>query len=155
MNVVSPLQPPIDLLGVCTRMADCRTLTLGHLEADAVLDLKRHGYDQTPFEDDDGNVVGLVGTDVAFKLCREGRPLGSKDPAISRVEVPVASTLVGLLETLADNRGALVYGVKTEPSTTQYLGLMTVSDPNRHLIRVALYDLFGALEASLARLSTA
>jgi hypothetical protein len=142
-----PLHFQLELQSVFTAIHACETLSLGVLDVDAVLRLKRNNYDNAPVWDGQ-HWIGMVETKEAFRLCRESKPLETNNAKLWKASLSTPCALADLLSVLGQHRAVLV----NDRDGQTVLGMVTISDLNRHPVRVALYDLFGALETNLARL---
>ncbi|MGE0827707.1 MAG: hypothetical protein AB7P18_36985 [Candidatus Binatia bacterium] len=145
---------------LCVPLDDCITVKPGAVDREAVSSLEAHGYDQAPVYDRERPMVyGLVTTAQLNDLMRTGAVLdGSKiaeqaDQYFFRIGAFI--TIEQLFDKLAQERAALVI---RESNATEYglwqscLGLLTISDLNRHQLRASLYSILSTLESALARL---
>jgi hypothetical protein len=134
------------LQAISTPLQSCRCLRVGKLAPDAIIALQAGDFDQAPVLDDDGNVLGVIETVNAERLAEQGAPLSLDSDLIVRTRMSSNCTIDALLGALAEAQSVLVESENGE------LGLVTVSDLNRHRFRTYLYFAFAELEALLARL---
>lgn len=144
---------PVELSRVSTPIEECVIAPVGDVDPDLVRLLERRDFDQCPVGRP-GSIIGIVGTTHLRDLMAEGRPLTADDPEISFPKVEVVSPLQEVLRTLTENAAAIVVFDTGEwdGDPHEYLGLVTISDLNRHGFRSVVYTLLADLEAALARL---
>jgi hypothetical protein len=89
-------------------------------------------------------------TEHLQKLLNENAPLLGSDTSINRRDIESEASLDELLRDLSETRSVLV----RDQYKQEAVGLVTISDLNRHEFRAILYQIFAELEAGLARLLT-
>jgi hypothetical protein len=149
-----------ELKSMCVALKDCVSVALGEVDSSAVSILESRGYDQAPVYDaDQRSLFGLVETRRLRMLVEQRAPLTPGDPAIQDEErwfrIGSGVAVEELLSKMTGQRAVLVV---QESDATEYghaewgLGLLTISDLNRHALRANLYSLMSHLEAGLASL---
>lgn len=137
----------IDVTELHTPITSCVSVALGAVRKDLLEQLEAAGYDQAPVFGDDGDVLGLVETRQLRALFIEDRSLTADGP-ISQPTIAGKTTVDALLTALTASRAALV-AARGSPSP---IGLVTISDLNRHAFRKVIYSVVAELEDRLARL---
>lgn len=136
-----------NLRAISTPLQSCRCLSVGRLTQEAIEALRSGDFDQAPVLDQHGKALGVIETISAGILANEGADLSAQSDLIEKTRVPADCTIDVLLAALSNAQGVLVEG-----ENERDLGLVTVSDLNRHRFRSYLYFTFAELEALLARL---
>jgi len=145
---------------MCTPLRAAVTVVPGPVDPTVLALLEGKGFDQTPVEDAGHRaVLGLVETKYLRCLAERDEPLSPNDPQLSDEEswfrIGSSVGIDVLLERMALRRAVIVV---EENDSTEYgyaessLGLLTISDLNRHTLRGALYSLMAHVEAELAAL---
>jgi hypothetical protein len=145
---------------MCTPLWAAVTVTPGPVDPTKLALLEGKGFDQAPVEDAKNHaVLGLVETRYLRDQAERGEVLSADDPVLQDGEswfrVGSSVGIDALLETMTRRRAVIVV---EDNDTTQYgpaesgLGLLTISDLNRHTLRGALYSLMAHVEAELAGL---
>lgn len=147
MTGARPRGMPIDVTELHTPITSCVGTPIGAIQKDILEQLEAAGYDQAPVLDD-ARVVGLVDTTRLRELFTQGRPLTRDDEALYRPVIDRETTVEKILDVLATSRAALVVPSGLESP----VGLVTISDLNRHAFRRAVYGVLAELEDRLARL---
>jgi len=137
----------LDLRSISTSMEDCLSFHPGTIQPALVSELRRRDFDQAPVVDDFGQAIGVLETAVAESLAERGEILEVSNPSIMRQRLPALADMDSVLAVLSQTLGVLVVD-----DDSRYLGLVTVSDLNRHRFRAMLYAAFAELEALIARL---
>ena len=152
--VVHPTRATVDALALCTPKEDWIALDVGPLHLEVLEKLRLRGFDQAPVLD--GEVVaGAINLEDAFALLEAGKPLAGYDTKVIHYSVTATCAIEKLLAPLSvtDRRAVFVTPHPGENVTSPgVIGMITISDLNRHPLRVALYDIMGAFEANLVRL---
>ena len=145
---------------LCIRLPHCLCVQPGLILEATLSDLERNGYDQAPVYDPaTGTAWGLASTDYLRSLYSADTRLERDNPHV-RDEAKVlrigsSGNIYQLLDRLRTQRAIIVI---RESDVTEYghveflLGLVTISDLNRHEIRAILYRLLSTVEARLAHL---
>jgi hypothetical protein len=118
------------------------------VDAATVSVLEDKGYDHAPVTTAADVAIGIIATSTARRLLESSIPLEASSPAINPSAVPLHPSLDALLGALSTTEAVLV---TPEPGGHVVLGLLTLSDLNRHLFRANLYQSLARLEARLAR----
>lgn len=141
----------MDIYEYCTPIESCVYVRLGEIEASTVDVLVQSQHDQAVVKDKDDAVVGIVETEHLQHLLENRVILTETDEKLFRTEVDASLSLMEVLTTLADSRAALVVKENGGKDPVE-LGLITISDLNRHTFRAMLYSLLVKLETELALL---
>jgi hypothetical protein len=152
---VSRWNDPVRLRELCTPLGVCLALPLGPVPPHILAELRDNGYDQAPVIDADDRVAGVIYRERAQELLKAGRDLTPDDQGFSTASLAHDAPLRAVLDVLSVHRSALISsGTAERPpfARGECVGLITISDLNRHPFRVTLYDLLGELEGELARL---
>jgi hypothetical protein len=145
---------------MCTPLQAAVSVAPGPVNPTTLALLEGKGFDQAPVVNAANRaVLGLVETQYLRTLAERGEPLAANDPGLrddrSWFRIGSSVGIDALLETMAQRRAVIVVG---ENDSTEYghaesgLGLLTISDLNRHTLRGALYSLMAHVEAQLAAL---
>ncbi len=142
---------PVDLSRVATPIEQCIMVPRGPVDPEVVAVLKRNGFDQAPVGSQH-LVLGIVETARLCELVAEGRPLELPDPAVTFPKLEVVSPLHEVLGRLGEHRAAIVVFDTGERDADpyEYIGLVTISDLDRHAFRSVIYSLLAELETVLA-----
>ena len=149
-----------ELSDLCTPLADCISVKPGIPDQEIVSLLEDHGYDQAPVCDREQQVVyGLVNTSTLRDLMQAGKTLERNKIGAQAEQlffhIGAFTKIEQLFSKLAQKQAVLVI---RESDATEYglwqscLGLLTISDLNRHQLRASLYLILSTLESALARL---
>lgn len=141
--------PVIDIRALLVPLASALRVETGRVDPDVVSDLETQGFDQAPVRDGE-QWAGIVSTVHLRALADGGEAIEPDDPAISghSVRVDEVSDVADLLRALESERAALV----VDAAAGEPVGMVTISDLNRHAVRKALYDLLSEVESRLATL---
>lgn len=139
---VNPAAPPFDVTRVSTPLSSCITLAVGKVDERVVAQLESAGFDQAPLLDETESTIGVVLTKVARSRMDDGQALTARDAITARLRPP--TDIVVLLKALGTHRAALIEE-DGRPSA-----LVTISDLNRHVVLLALYEPLARFEISLA-----
>jgi hypothetical protein len=145
---------------MCVPLEACVCVVPGDVDPAVLAILENRGFDQAPVYDSQRRIVwGLVETCRLRFLAECGERLSTEDPALSAREtwfrIGHCVRIGDILDTMAQQRAVLVV---QESDATEYghaewtLGLMTISDLNRHPLRAELYSAMSHVEAGLADL---
>jgi len=140
----------IEELGV--PLEDTIHLSEGPIIPEIVTTLEDHGFAQAPVLDGK-QCVGIVATSHLKELVAEGKPLSLEDPQVDTDHVfrfSDAVSLETLLALMSQKRAVVI--VQLLPKLELPLGLLTISDLNRHAVRRSLYELISEVETRLATL---
>lgn len=137
----------IDISEVYVPVSKCLTVVAGKAFGSVILEAAEHGFDDLPLVDEHDRVLGFVAVSHAARLLEGGELISPDDPELKVSFVSVVCTLGTLLERISANR---IVGVVDASGAT--LGIVTISDLNRHSFRALLYPLFARLEEQLSRL---
>ena len=152
------LEECVRLEEVCVPLSDCFCVVPGPVSDDDLSVLTQQSFDQAPVYDETSKIYyGLVTTSYLQQLRRNGLPLKGDDPAIREVEFRVGmyTTIFNVIDRLRTFPALIVI---QESDASEYghaewlLGLLTISDLNKHAIRSTLYRLISETEAELAKL---
>lgn len=138
----------IDVTELQTPIGSCVSVPIGAVRPDLVERLERAGYDQAPVLDGARRVVGLIDTPRLRQLLTDGRLLTPEDESLYRPTIDSETTVEKLLGVLAASRAALVVA----RGSSSPVGLVTISDLNRHAFRRVIYGVLAEVEDGLARL---
>ena len=150
---------PDELRRMCTPLRTAVSVTLGPVDPTTLALLEERGFDQAPVKDSTGRVVGLVKTHHLRALAERAEHLPAKDLMLHEdgwwLQIRSSVTIDALLERMTRRRAVIL--VEDNESTPfdnaeSVLGLLTISDLNRHMMRSALYSLMAHVEAELAAL---
>jgi hypothetical protein len=146
-------QSRVDLSRISTAIEDTVSVAPGPVDTAILATLERQDFDHAPVRNQHAD-HGIVPTTYLRQLAREGRQLERGDPAILHAQLEVVSPLHDVFEMLGKNHAALVvYDTSDRDGYPyDYVGLITVSDLNRHAFRAVIYQRLADLEAALARL---
>ncbi len=136
----------------------CLTIKPGIIDKEKLHELQENEYDEAPVYDQDSERVwGLVNTEYLKELFEKNKPLLTHDPNIKldecRYYIDVHVALDELLEKMAHMRGILLFPkshLSKHETEVRPVGLMTISDLNRHPLRLTLYSLLAKIESDLA-----
>ncbi len=144
---------PVKLSRVATPMQECVMVSPGEVDPAVLALLERKDFDQAPIGRRH-SVNGVVETSYLRELVAHGRPLQLGDAAITFPKLEVVSPLREVFRVLGGHRAAIVVfdTGEREADPYEYVGLITISDLNRHAFRSVIYSLMADLEAALARL---
>ena len=150
------LEHEVYLWNLLTPTRDCVTAPVGQVAASLVSHLQEAGFDQAPVTEPKfghNQIIGLVETGHLLELLQDGSLLQRGDPAVRFPCITVETTLDQLLASFATERALLVMHIEQDEDgvTGDVVGLLTISDLNRHPFRAVLYSLLASLEAALAR----
>lgn len=150
----------LDLKDLCVPIEDCVCVELGLVSKDKLDILIKHNYDQAPVRDSEKGsfICGLVETRYLKKLWKAGHILKKDDPHVNKQEnkfyIGAMTSIFSVLERLRKTPSVLViqHGDAGEYGYMEFvLGLLTVSDLNKHPVRLLVYSFLSELEALLAQ----
>lgn len=133
-----------DLEGIMVPLESCCYVGLGAVDLESVGQLIDNRFDHAPVISD-GRALGIIATKDLKVKAELSLPLDRGAREIVHSFVRVRGRLSRLFEVLRDGRAAIVYKGDMD------LGMVTISDLNKHLFRAHLYPLVARLEASLAK----
>lgn len=139
--------PEVDLSELSIPMAECIALRIGRVCASTLAEAELKGYDDLPLLGRHGGLVGFISTEQAREIYQGRADIVPEDPRLKRSVVPVIVDLGQFLEVLGSQR---IVGVVDQRGGV--LGIVTISDLNRHEFRATLYPLLARFEGQLARL---
>lgn len=144
---------PVDLSRVATPFEQCVTVSPGLVTPDEVALLARYDFDQAPVASKQ-SVYGIVETSYLRELLASGRALELDDPSIIVSRLGVVSPLGEVFRTLGIHRAAIVVfdTGEREGEPYEYIGMITISDLDRHAFRSVIYMLLAELETAFADL---
>jgi hypothetical protein len=143
---------------ICVPLSECVCVVPGPISDDVLQALSQGSFDQAPVCDDRASICyGLISRLRLEQLHRMGLPLEQNDSAISNAEfrVGIHTTAYDIIDRLAASPAAIVI---QESDAIEYghaewlVGLLTISDLNKHAIRGTLYRLISEAEAAIAAL---
>ncbi len=143
---------------ICVPLSECVCVVPGPVPDDVLQALAQGSYDQAPVCDDRTSICyGFISRLRLEQLRSAGLPLEHNDSAISKAEFRVGlhTTIYDIIDRLAASPVAMVI---RESDATEYghaewlVGLLTISDLNKHAIRGTLYRLICEAEAAIAAL---
>jgi hypothetical protein len=147
----------IDIKDICVPPEKCLTVKPGYVKADTLSKMDRENYDYAPVVNDKC-VYGLTGKELLRSLHKNNRVLSPELPEVSDrsnfFEVPHSCvTITQILEKMSNSMAVLVFetGHVEHHFISNFIGLMTLSDLNRHEIRFTLFRLITALESTLEK----
>ncbi len=141
----------MDIHEYFTPIDNCVYVQLGEVEASLIEVLVNSQLDQAIVKDENAAIIGIVETEHLRYLLENQMILSESDEHISRPTINATLLLMEILTTLANSRAALVVKDDGNGNTIE-LGLITISDLNRHPFRAMLYSLLVKLETELALL---
>jgi len=147
----------INIRDICIPPEKCFTIKTGYIEPGTIAEMNKENYDYAPVVN--GKCVyGLASKKLLTNLHKTKRVLS---PSLAEVsdgshffEVSHSCvTLPQILEKMSDSLAVLVFetGQVEHHFISHFIGLMTLSDLNRHEIRFALFRIITALESSLEK----
>jgi hypothetical protein len=136
----------INLRSLYVPSARCISVRYGEVESCILNELMAKGYDQAPVVDDGGEIVGIVATIELEHLQASNAHLVETSTEINKKTIATETTLNDLLDALSESRSVLVN------NNSKSIGIVTISDLNKHPLRSAIYPLFATLETELATL---
>ena len=140
------ISPLVDALTLSTPEGECTWLDTGPVNGVTVKTLNAGHYSQAPVRGPDGGYLGIITTQRADELLKGNQPLTANDPKLDSKHIEAQLDVLAMINALGDpDRPAVAV---LEGST--FMGLLTVSDLNRHAMRAALFGIVGVLEANLA-----
>lgn len=137
----------LDISEVYVPVGQCLTMAVGKPPETVIRKACEHGFDDLPVVDEDGHVLGFIAVSYATHLLENQELISLGDPQLKASFVPSVCALDALLERLSAHR---IVGVVDTSGAD--LGIVTISDLNRHSFRAILYPLFARLEEQLSRL---
>jgi len=155
-NFCDPLMVEIGSLVV--PIQKCVTVKPGFFEKSIIDDLENNGYDQAPVYDPESRVLwGLVDRNCLKRLLENGETLElthcTQTDQDQWLHVGSVISVDTLLNKMAHIRAVIVVrggDVEGYGYMEIILGLLTISDLNRHPLRSTLYSLLSHLESHLA-----
>lgn len=146
MNSTPQWHYRVDLRPICVPLEHCNCARYGLVNTLILDQLKQNDYEQAPILDSDINAVGIADTKALENLHSQNLPLTEASPVIDNTMLESETTLDALLETLSSKRAVLIVDAHRP------IGLLTISDLNKHHIRSVIYPLLAKLEIELAAL---
>lgn len=143
---------------ICVPLSECVRVVPGPIPDDVLQALAQGSFDQAPVCDDHASICyGLISRLYLEQLHGMGLPLEQNDSAINNAEFRVGlyTTIYEIIDKLAASPVTMVI---RESDGTEYnhaerlVGLLTISDLNKHAIRGTLYRLISEAEAAVAAL---
>jgi len=146
----------IDLAGIYVPLQECLTIKPGSIPVEILDEMDRRNYDYIPVVDNKC-VYGLAKKSYLREICTNKGILSDKDSKIENksifweIKYPYIS-LPSLLKKMSQEEAILVVQADEIESypVNNFLGLITLSDLNRHEIRFAFYRLIITLEERLS-----
>ncbi len=139
---------PIDLSELMVPERRWHSVTLGQVDLDVLGHLKSHCFDDAPVTDESGLPCAVVSTSDIEVSFTSGSPFTTESQELKRSFVPLSCPAERLLDTLGQHRAALVNG----DGSVGVVGLVTISDLNKHAFRAQIYPKIARLEQRLADL---
>lgn len=137
----------INISGFYVPIRECLSMALGIPTESVFREAAERGFDDLPVVDERGGVLGFISASYAERLVEEGGSISPDDSELKKSFLQSWCTLDVLLERISANR---IVGVLDASGTA--IGIVTISDLNRHGFRANLYPIFARLEEQLARL---
>ena len=145
--------PTVDVRRLLTPWEKCTSVTTGPVDETVLKTMNDRDYDYAPVflgEPSPKNLLGLVSRTRLKELAEQGRPLAPEDPAIQKHEVNLYPRLDVLLDAMAEFPARIV--TKDPGAIHDSYGILTLSDLNKHPLRVVIYEILAELEMVLADL---
>jgi hypothetical protein len=147
----------INIKDICIPPKKCFTVSPGYIEARIIEEMDKEKYDYVPVINDKC-VYGLAGKKFLTHLSKNSLVLSPTDVEVSEqsnfFEIKHLSvTLPVLLGKMSQRMAVLVFqtgDAERYVSISNFIGLTTLSDLNRHEIRFALFRFITTLESNLA-----
>lgn len=121
-------------------------VTAGRVGAECLDEADRCGYDDLPLLEE-GRVIGFVPLTRLHELARANESISGKDPELKSSFIAQIGPIDHVLATLGSHRIAGVVGPQRA-----VVGIVTISDLNRHGFRAILYPVLAQLEEQIAKL---
>jgi hypothetical protein len=148
----------VDIRALAIPPDDWVTIQPGPVDASTLSVLQERGYDQAPVvARATASAIGLVETAYLRQLAEYEAPLHEDDETIRAphhfLKAAGEVEVIELLSALTTTRAVLVVDPTLTDEIGQELeiGLVTISDLNRHPVRASLYSVIAGLELELAR----
>jgi hypothetical protein len=149
----------VDIHALAVAPHDWVSIQPGPVDIPTLSLLQEQGYDQAPVVSRaTGSAVGLVEAAYLNRLAESKTPLREDDETIRAphhfLRTAGEVELLELLSMLTKTRAVLVIDptLVDEIGHEANIGLVTISDLNRHPVRASLYSVIAGLELELARL---
>ena len=145
--------PTVDVRRLLTPWEKCTSVTTGPVDETVLRTMIDRDYDFAPVfsgEPSLKNLLGLVSRARLEELVKQNRPLTADDPAIQKHEVDLYPRLDLLLEAMAEFPARIV--TKERGAIHESYGILTLSDLNKHALRVLIYEILAEFEMVLADL---
>ncbi|MGY0619204.1 hypothetical protein [Lysobacter sp. A378] len=136
----------IDLSKLLVPIIECLQIPLGAISREIIEDAESKGYDDLPVIGEDGLVMGFIPVARARQISDGKTLLSSDDREMKFSWCPIKDALDDFLARLSDHR---IIGIQGDGGVI--VGIVTISDLNRHSFRALLYPLLAELEELLAR----
>ncbi len=146
MSLGTDAHQRINLTSLYVPLERCISVRYGCIDSAVLSELKANGYDQAPVVNKDGEAAGIIETTELEGLASSKFHLVETSALINKTTIAAETTLNDLLVTLSTVRSVLV------SNDSKSIGLVTISDLNKHSLRSAIYPLFATLEVELAAL---
>ena len=149
----------INIKDICIPPEQCFTVKPGHIDSRIIDEMDRENYDYAPVVND-RCVYGLAGKKFLANLNKHNCVLSPTVAEISDkshfFEIShLYVSLPPILAKMSQSIAVLVFQTghaESHHSLSHFIGLMTLSDLNRHEIRFALFRVVTALEFNLAKI---
>jgi hypothetical protein len=144
----------LDLHQLLTPASNCVSLRVGPIDRAAMDILEKSDFEFAPVLDEQLGAVGLVATRKAKELAERNCLLSVDDADREGVRVSATCGLKSLLATLSSRIAVLVTpapSASVETGGSEWVGLLTIYDLNRHYFRTLLYGFLAELEVRLAK----
>jgi len=148
----------INMLDICIPPDKCLTVTPGHIDSNILDVMERENYDFAPVVNE-RCVYGLAERKFLSKLSKHNNVLTptSEDICDKGYFFEISHSVVSLpilLNKMKQSTAFLVFQTGHDEgyySLSCFIGLMTLSDLNRHEVRFVLYRIIAALESGLEK----
>jgi predicted transcriptional regulator len=143
----------VNLEEIMIPIRDCMSVEIGPIKKGIITKLENSNFGQAPVLVKNG-VLGLISLEKLKNLFESNEPLLEKDSAIQLNEIFPRSSLLSLIDFLKEYSAGLVCDeFDGQEYGTHYavLGLITVSDLDKHYIRTKIFILLSRLEIMLEK----
>jgi len=144
----------VNLEEIMVRLKDCISVRVGPVDTRIVSALEKKNFDQAPVLLDDNSILGGITTKRLKHLLESGKELLKTDNDIRLNEIYSPCSLIRLLQFFSEHSFGFVCAVSDDDETGRtyhmVLGLITISDLNKHYVRSLIYILLSKLETLIA-----
>lgn len=131
-------------------IGQCTGVKPGPVSPEIVSLLEKNNYNQAVVLDSNNVFLGGITRKRLRQLSDAGQPLLDDDPEIKVTKIDFHCPFAELLDLLSANYFAFAFG-KYDEDSESVLGLVTISDLNKHYVRTLVYGVLFRLEMLLAQ----